>query len=84
MGYRRPKQDSVIITSRKDSINKLIFISNIHLTKLVHSCTLEEWSEFFPVQIHHFKVVVLQPKPKKMLNHIASQINPVRNKNHKN
>ena len=32
--------------------------------KLVHSCTLEEWNQFFPVQIHHFKVVVLQPEAK--------------------
>ena len=71
MGYWRPKQDSVIINARKDSINKIIYFK-LQRTKLVYSCTLEEWSEFFPLQIHYFKVVVLQPKPKKMLNHIAS------------
>ena len=46
------------ITVRKDSINKII-------CKL--SCTLEEWSGFFPEQIHHMNVVILEPKPKKIL-----------------
>ena len=46
------------ITARKDSINKII---------CKRSCTLEEWSGFFPVQIHHINVVILETKPKKIL-----------------
>ena len=60
------------ITAPKESINKNNLFS-------VHSCTLEEGSEFFPVQIHRINVVILEPKPKKMLK-LYSEINPVRNK----
>ena len=46
------------ITARKDGINKII---------CKRSCTLEEWSGFFPVQIHHINVVILETKAKKIL-----------------
>ena len=37
--------------------------------------TAREWSEFFPVQIHHINAVILEPKPKKML-----KLHRIRNK----
>ena len=40
---------------------------------------MEEWSRFFPEQLHHINVQVLHPKPKKRLNSISSKTNSLQN-----